>query len=107
MYTVRHYLTPDERNPFHEWLRKLRDPIAKGQIVKRLNRIEDGNFGDHKFCRDGVWELRIDHGAGWRVYYAMADNKVVLLLCGGSKGSQNTDIARAVEYWNDWQRRPA
>jgi len=106
MFTVRHYLTADERDPFQEWMRKLRDPIAKGQIVKRLNRVEDGNFGDHKFCRDGVWELRIDHGPGYRVYYAMADAVVVLLLCGGNKSAQKADITRAVEYWSDWQRRP-
>jgi len=106
MFTVRHYLTADERDPFQEWIRKLRDPIAKVQILKRLNRIGDGNFGDHKFCRDGVWELRIDHGPGDRVYYAMADTVVVLLLCGGNKSTQKADLARAVEYWNDWQRRP-
>jgi len=67
MFTVRHYLTADARDPFQEWIRKLRDPVAKGQIVKRLNRVGDGNFGDHKFCRDGVWELRVDHGPGSRL----------------------------------------
>jgi len=64
MVTVRHYLSQDEREPFQEWLKKLRDPIAKIQVVKCVNRIEVGNFGDHKFCRDGVWELRINQGAG-------------------------------------------
>ena len=67
MFAVRHYLTEDERDPYQEWLKKLRDPIAKMQVVKRVNRIEGGNFGDHKFCREGVWELRIDQGAGYRV----------------------------------------
>ena len=75
--------------------------------IKRVNRVEGGNFGDHKFCRDGIWELRIDQGAGYRVYYALASNVVVLLLCGGDKGSQDADINRAIGYWNDWQRRPA
>jgi len=64
-----------------------------------------GNFGDHKFCRDGVWELRIDVGHGYRVYYAIAGIQVVLLLCGGDKRTQDTDIDRACEYWQDWQRR--
>ena len=77
MFLVRHYLSEDERDPFQEWLKKLRDPIAKMQVVKRVNRIEGGNFGDHKFCRDGVWELRIDQGAGYRVYYAMSGTVVV------------------------------
>jgi putative addiction module killer protein len=105
MFTVCHYLTDDGRDPFQEWLRKLRDPVAKGQVVKRVNRIEAGNFGDHKFCREAVWELRIDKGPGYRVYYALPGTVVVLLLCGGDKGSQDADIERAIEYWNDWQRR--
>jgi hypothetical protein len=106
MFTIRHYLTEDERDPFQEWLKRLRDPVAKVQVVKRVNRMEAGNFGDHKFCRDGVWELRIDQGAGYRVYYARTNNRVVLLMCGGDKGSQDADIERAIGYWKDWQRRP-
>ena len=105
MFTVRHYVTEEQRDPFQEWVKKLRDPIAKGQVLKRVNRLGDGNFGDHKFCREGVWELRIDQGAGYRVYYALADAVVVLLLCGGDKDSQDADIERAIGYWKDWQRR--
>jgi putative addiction module killer protein len=88
------------------WLKQVRDPIAKVQLVKRVNRVEQGNFGDHKFCRDGVWEMRIDVGAGYRVYYAQAGSRIVLLLCGGDKRTQDADIGRAVRYWQDWQRRP-
>jgi len=106
MFNVWHYLTEDKRDPFQEWLKKLRDPIAKIQVVKRVNRLEDGNFGDHKFCREGVWELRIDQGAGYRVYYALAGNVVVLLLFGGDKSTQDADIGRAIGYLKDWQRRP-
>lgn len=105
MFTVRHFLSEDERDPLQEWLKKLRDPIAKMQVVKRVNRIESGIFGNHKFCRDGVWELRIDQGAGYRVYYAMSGALVVLLLCGGDKGSQDADIERAIGYWKNWQWR--
>ena len=106
MYEIRHYLTEDERDPYLDWLKRLRDPIAKVQIVKRVNRIEQGNFGDHKFCRDGVWEMRIDAGAGYRVYYARSGSRIVLLLCGGDKSTQDADIDRAVNCWNDWKRRP-
>lgn len=67
MFTVRHYLARDGSDPFQGWLSKLRDPIAKGSVVRRVNRLADGNFGDHKPCREGVWELRIDHGVGYRV----------------------------------------
>lgn len=79
--------------------------MAKTSVLKRVNRIEQGNFGDHKFCRDGIWELRINVGAGYRVYYAISGKQVVLLLCGGSKKTQNDDIDRACAYWQDWQRR--
>lgn len=106
MYEIRHYLTTDGKDVYLDWLRQVRDPIAKVQLVKRVNRVELGNFGDHRFCRDGVWELKIDIGAGYRVYYAQANSCIVLLLCGGDKRTQDADIERAVWYWQDWQRRP-
>jgi putative addiction module killer protein len=106
MFAVRHYLNDDGKDVFQEWLKNVRDPLAKGQVVRRVNRLAEGNFGDHRFCRDGVWELRVDQGAGYRVYYAMASGVVVLLLCGGDKGTQDADIERAVGFWKDWQRRP-
>ncbi|HUV70221.1 MAG TPA: type II toxin-antitoxin system RelE/ParE family toxin [Terracidiphilus sp.] len=102
---IRHFLTPDGKDIYSDWHRKLRDTKAKIALDRRINRIELGNFGDHKFCRDGVWELRIDVGHGYRVYYAIAGIQVVLLLCGGDKRTQDTDIDRACEYWQDWQRR--
>lgn len=105
MIEIRHYLTIEGQDLFAVWLRQLRDPIAKIQIVKRINRVEIGNYGDHKYCRDGVWELRIDVGAGYRVYYAQAGLKVVLLLCAGAKRTQAADIDRAARYWTNWQRR--
>ena len=105
MFEIRHYLTADGKDIYLEWLKQVRDPIAKVQIVKRVNRVEQGNFGDHKFCREGVWEMRIDVGAGYRVYYAQARSQVVLLLCGGDKRTQDADIDRAVRHWQDWQWR--
>ncbi|SFO95863.1 putative addiction module killer protein [Variovorax sp. PDC80] len=105
-YSVEHYLTADEhRDPYLDWLQRLRDNQAKVSVIRRVARIELGNFGDHKFCRDGVWELRIDLGPGYRVYYALSGHRVVLLLCGGDKRTQETDIAKAVIHWQDWQRR--
>ncbi len=105
MYELRHYITLDGKDPYLLWLNRMRDVKARIAVDRRVNRIELGNFGDHKFCRDGVWELRIDVGAGYRIYYAIADNKVVLLLCGGDKRKQDDDISTAVKYWIDWQRR--
>ena len=75
------------------------------RIAARIARLAAGNFGDCKPLRDGVWELRIDWGPGYRVYYAMSGRVCVLLLWGGDKRKQAADIARAVEYWNDYQRR--
>ena len=107
MYEIRHYLAEDEKDVYLDWLKKLRDTTAKIAIDRRVNRVEQGNFGDHRFCRDGVWELRIHVGAGYRVYYAIAGEEIVLLLCGGDKRTQDADIARACENWQDWQRRPS
>ena len=104
-YRIEHYLTPGEQDLYLDWLRRLRDSQAKVAVIRRVARVELGNFGDHKFCRDGVWELRIDVGPGYRVYYAVSGQRVVLLLCGGDKRTQDADIARAVSYWQDWQRR--
>ena len=83
----------------------MRDTTAKIAVDRRINRMELGNFGDHKFCRDGVWELRIDIGPGYRVYYALAGIQIVLLLNAGDKSSQSTDINRACHYWQNWQKR--
>jgi putative addiction module killer protein len=105
MYEIRHYLAIDGKDLFADWLKQLRDTTAKVQIVKRINRIELGNFGDHRFCRDGVSELRLDVGTGYRIYYAIAGQEIVLLLCGGDKRTQDADIDRAVANWQDWKRR--
>ncbi len=75
------------------------------QLQRRIDRLTEGNFGDHKFCQDGVWELRIDFGPGYRVYYTLEGKTIVLLLCGGSKRTQAADVREAVRYWRDYQRR--
>lgn len=106
MYRIEHYLTADSQKDLYiDWLRQLRDSRAKVAVVRRVARIEQANFGNHKFCRDGVWELRVDVGPGYRVYYALSGRRVVLLLCGGDKRTQSADIDRAVGYWQDWQLR--
>jgi putative addiction module killer protein len=107
VFEIRHYLTPEGRDLFSEWRQNLRDAKAKIVIDRRVNRIELGNFGDHKFCRDGVWELRIDFGPGYRVYYAIAEGQAILLLVGGDKRNQSADIDKACACWQDWQRRAA
>jgi len=102
---IRHYLTSSGKDPYQQWLDELKDLKARVVIQRRIDRLASGNFGDHKFCQDGVWELRIDFGPGYRVYYAQAGIAVVLLLCGGSKRDQTADIKEAVRYWREYQRR--
>lgn len=105
MLEIRHYLTRDGKDPIVEWLAGLRDMQAKAAVIRRLNRLEQGNFGDFKPLRDGVCELRIDVGPGYRVYYVRSARTVLLLLCGGTKRNQNSDIDRACNYWRDWRSR--
>ncbi len=80
MNEIVHYLTPEGKDLYQEWLDSLRDRIAKARITTRVNRVSAGAFGDCKPVGDGVRELRIDQGPGYRVYYAQADQQVVLLL---------------------------
>ena len=82
---------------FENWLRKLRDSKAKGRILLHLRRLEKGNFGDHKSVGNGVFELKIDYGSGYRVYYYRQDNLVIVLLLGGDKKTQQDDIEKAKE----------
>ncbi|WP_379069363.1 type II toxin-antitoxin system RelE/ParE family toxin [Mesorhizobium sp. UC22_110] len=83
-------------NVFDEWLGRLRDRRARSLIQARIDRVEEGNLGDHKFF-SGIGELRIAHGPGYRVYFVKRGDVVVILLCGGDKGSQDRDIKRALE----------
>jgi putative addiction module killer protein len=90
---------------FESWLASLKDDQAEARIDARINRLSRGNFGDCKPVGGGVWELRIDYGPGYRVYYAMVGQTCVLLLCGGDKRKQASDIAKAIEYLRDYKQR--
>jgi putative addiction module killer protein len=99
------YQQEDGREPYSDWFRRLRDRLAKARIEARLRQIQSGNFGDCKPVGEGVTELRIDVGAGYRVYSGRHGMDWVILLCGGDKDSQTKDIARAKVLWADWKRR--
>jgi putative addiction module killer protein len=75
---ILHYLTASGEDPYQSWLDALKDLKGRIAIQRRIDRVERGNFGDHKFCQDGVWELRIDFGPGYRVYYAQEAERVIL-----------------------------
>ena len=99
------YVTSAGRRPFRIWLESLKDETGRARVLARLERVEDGNLGDHKPVGGGVMELRVDYGPGYRVYCAQDGLITVVLLCGGSKGAQKRDISRAKDYWLDYQRR--
>ena len=105
MFELRHYTTPAGDDLFAHWLDGLKDRQVQARIAARIVRLNNGNFVDCKPIRDGVWELRIDWGPGYRVYYAIQNQRVILLCEGGDKRTQAADIKRAVERWQDWQRR--
>jgi len=105
MITIEHYLASDGKDIYFDWFSSLGDRSAKARIAVRISRLAAGNFGDCKPVGAGVWELRIDSGPGYRVYYARAGRDVVLLLCGGDKHRQRADIVRAIAYWQDWKRK--
>lgn len=107
MYQITDYLTESGRDPLKDWLASLADRQARARVLVRVQRMAAGNFGDCKPIADGVWELRIDYGPGYRVYYARAGEKLLLLLIGGDKRKQQADIDTALTYWNDWNRRNA
>lgn len=102
---VLEYQTEDGRQPFTDWLLRLRDGEAAYRIDARLGRLRLGNFGDAKPVGQGVSELRVPYGPGYRVYFGRIGDQIVVLLCGGDKRSQQRDIQRAHEYWADYLRR--
>lgn len=99
------YVAEDGRAPFSEWLASLRDNKARAKIRVRLDRVGLGNLGDCHGVGDGVQELRIDYGPGYRVYFGQVGSAIVLLLCGGDKSTQARDIEQATRYWSDYRRR--
>ncbi len=105
MYELRHYVNSSGEDLFARWLAGLNDRQAQARIAARLVRLNNGNFGDCKPVGQGVWELRIDWGPGYRVYYVLDGPRIVLLCNGGDKRSQVHDIRRAIERWTDWQYR--
>ena len=102
---VRHYVSRAGKDVFDDWLSQLPDTRAQAKVATRIDRLAVGNFGDCKHLRHGLWELRIDWGPGYRVYYALIGKVCVLLLCGGDKRKQSSDIDRALGFPYGLQRK--
>ena len=88
---------------FDRWLRKLRDPQARARVEMRIRRLSLGNAGDVEPIGEGLSEMRIDYGPGYRVYYMQQGSLLVLLLCGGDKRTQQNDIAKARRIAAEWK----
>jgi putative addiction module killer protein len=104
-FTLEYYIAETGKIPFKDWLESLKDIQARARIRIALDRLRLGNLGHAKSVGEGVHELKIDYGPGYRVYYGFAGAVIVLLLFGGDKASQDKDIIRAKEYWKDFKRR--
>jgi len=100
-YRIREYVAFGGLNPFREWLDGLARTV-KARVQARILRLETGNLGDYKAVGGGVYEIRLDFGPGYRIYFGFDGDDLIILFCGGSKGSQQRDIRRARNYWLDY-----
>lgn len=107
MIEIRRYVTRSGKDVIGEWLSGLKDVRARARITVRIDRMALGNRGDCKSLGRALYELRIDDGPGYRLYYAMIGNACVLLLCGGDKRKQSADIERARDHLKDYLERTA
>ena len=102
---LRNYITPSGKVPFLEWLNSIKDQSTRLRIRHRLDRLELGNLGDCEPVGEGVSELRLFFGSGYRIYFAEQDEVIIILLCGGDKGSQKKDIKTAKIYLHELKER--
>ncbi len=99
--TIIVYKKQNDAEPFTNWLFSLRDTFTRHRIETRIDRIRQGNYGDHKRFH-GIIELRLDFGKGYRLYCGEEGHALIVLLMGGDKSSQDKDIKKALEYWRDY-----
>ena len=98
------YRDEQGNEPFTEWLESVGDRATQARIRGRLRRIELGSLGDHRSVGEGLFELRLHFGPGYRVYFGQIGDEVILLLAGGAKKTQQRDIKKAKQYWYDYKR---
>lgn len=102
---IQFYSTSNSKQPVKEWLKDFKDEVTQTRIERRLEKLALGHFGDVKSVGDGILELRLHFGPGYRVYFSEVNNFIVLLLCGGDKSTQAKDIKKAKEYWHEFIKR--
>jgi len=96
------YADQEGNEPFTDWLYGLKDSMGRKRVLIRIARLEQGNYGDCEPVGEGVSELRMFFGAGYRVYFGEDADNIIVLLCGGDKGSQKKDIKQAKAYWREY-----
>ena len=101
---VENYVRPDGSCPFEDWMNSLQDQQTRARIRARIARVRLGNLDNCEPVGGGVLELKIDYGAGYRIYCGQVGAKLIILLCGGDKSSQSENIRRAIEYWEDYKK---
>lgn len=97
------YETEAGKVPYSEWILDLKDKKAAARILLRIDRAKLGNLGDHKLINDGLFELRVDTGAGYRIYFGRISPNTIVLLYGGDKSTQPRDIEKAQQYWIEYR----
>lgn len=102
---LRFYRTKEGKEPFVGWIEQLKDKVGRANITNRLNRVAIGHYGDCESVGDGVFELKIHYGPGYRIYFSEQEHTIVLLLLGGSKRTQAKDIKKAKQYWAEFRGR--
>ena len=102
---IKYYETMDGKSPLQEWIHSLKDVQTVNKIRVRINRVRLGNLGHCDPVGQGIMELKIDYGPGYRVYFAQKGLSLVILLYGGDKSTQKRDIKIAQDYWEDYRRR--
>ena len=99
---IKSYARSNDKIPFEDWFKGLKDKAFKARILTRIDRLRFGNFGDCKSVGGGIFELRMTFGPGFRVYFGLVGNEVVLLLGGGDKSTQQQDIKICQRYWKEY-----
>lgn len=103
-FTIREYLTSSGANPFRNWISTL-DLKTRARVQARIFKVECGYLGSYRSVGDGIFELKLDFGPGYRIYFSLAEKETLLLLVGGDKSSQIRDIHKAKMYLDNYLRR--
>lgn len=101
--TVEYYMTPNGKVPARDWLSAIKDKMTQAILYKRIRQAGEGQFGKTKSVGSGVFEMKIDYGPGFRIYYGIHGDEIILILTAGSKRTQSADIAKAKTYWIQWK----